>query len=294
MKNVSFEVNGDEGFAIVCSDPRLNRVYAYTEKGAFSDTTFNKGLAATLFNIPSIIEDDIDRYYTLEEDPVTRAEPSSTVIIGPLVQTTWNQTAPYNNNLATCTSGGSGGHVYTGCVTTAVAQVIAYYNFPSTYSNWYNLSTLRTTSNISTSSPYAGDIAEFMRVVGLGIQATFGCSSTSASMNNAYSYIVGLGYYNLNKKTDANIRIDWLYQNLLTGNIHLTSGFTKNPRVGHAWIWDGIYCVANSSTVSTLHSLHCNWGWGGYDDGWYANYEQPASKNKPYLDDNVQIYIDMY
>jgi hypothetical protein len=87
------------------------------------------------------------------------------------------------------------------------------------------------------------------------------------------------------------------YRNLRDGDVHITSGFTKRPRKGHAWIWDGIYCVANSNNVSKLYALHCNWGWGGYCDGWYYNnlHETPNNgSGKPYLDDNVQLYFSMY
>ncbi|MDR1583775.1 MAG: C10 family peptidase [Prevotellaceae bacterium] len=297
LETIVFELDGNEGFAIACSDPRVNRVYAYTEKGSISDTTFNVGLAATLFDIPKIVEKDVENYYTKEPEITTRSGAYTTVTYGPYLQTAWNQTAPYNNNLATCTSGGSGGHVYTGCTTTAVAQVVAYYNFPATYSSLYNLGTLRTLYNIGSSHSQVDNVAELMRVVGLGIQANFGCTSTGATMANAHSFLSGLGYYNLTRANDANINLTTLYQNLRDGNVHLTSGFTKNPRVGHAWVWDGFYGVANGTNVSTVNSIHCNWGWGGSCNGWYSQnlMETPNNNNHgTYLDDNVQLYINMY
>ena len=35
----------------------------------------------------------------------------------------------------------------------------------------------------------------------------------------------------------------------MKGNPHLTSGFRKNPRGGHTWIWDGIRGYVNGSSI---------------------------------------------
>lgn len=94
-----------------------------------------------------------------------------------------------------------------------------------------------------------------------------------------------------------------LAYNLYLGYPHLTSGFTKNPREGHAWIWEGIDCYYTSIVPSdnkvylaanSQVMVYCNWGWGiGEDNGWYAqaNMEKPLRMTKPFLDDNDQIYI---
>lgn len=303
LETVFFESEGQDGFAIACSDSRINRVYAFTENGSLADTTFNEGLASVISGIPFIVKQDIENYYTQEQKETieTKADPYKVVTIGPLVQTAWNQGAPYNNNLAACTAGG---HVLTGCVATAVAQVIAYYNYPATYSNWYNLPVLRTLNSIWTGHAQARNVAEFMRVVALGVKSNFGCESTGAKLYDAHVYFNSLGYYNLTRKNNANVNLTTLYRNMRRENIHLTSGFNKKPRAGHAWIWDGIYCVANSTDIGEFYALHCNWGWGGYCDGWYATFETPDptpnnhddddNNHTTYLDDNIQLYIAMY
>ena len=56
------------------------------------------------------------------------------ITVEPLLTTEWNQTAPYNNQ---CPSNESG-HCYTGCVPTAVAQVMRYWKWPATY-DWDNM-----------------------------------------------------------------------------------------------------------------------------------------------------------
>lgn len=291
LETVRFQKSDTQGFAIATTDPRINRVYAYTENGQVADTIFNKGLAATLQKIQWIVEKDIENFYK-EENVVTKANDSyKNVVIGPLLQTAWSQGTPYNNMLGTCYTGG---HVVAGCVTVAVAQTIAYYNYPTSYSSTYNLSTLRTQKTISPSSTYAPTVANFIKAVGLGCKINFGCEASGGSISNAQSYLQGLGFYNMTRDDDANIDLNQLYRNLQKGNVHITSGFTKNPRSGHAWIWDGISAKVNSTTISAFYSLHCNWGWGGSSDGWYADYETPNNNIGTFLDDNVQLYISMY
>ena len=140
LETIKFQKDGTYGFAIATNDPRLNSVYAYTEDGQLSDTIFNIGLAETLSKIPLIVEKEIENYYTAEENGNETTRALNGEVIGPLVKTAWNQTAPYNDKLGTCSNGE---HVVAGCVTVAVAQTIAYYDYPVSYSSTYNLSTLR-------------------------------------------------------------------------------------------------------------------------------------------------------
>ena len=55
-------------------------------------------------------------------------ELQSVTAVGPLISTTWNQSAPYNN---LCPGTGSN-KAYVGCVATAMAQLMKYYNWPTT------------------------------------------------------------------------------------------------------------------------------------------------------------------
>ena len=63
LETVRFQKSDTQGFAIATTDPRINRVYAYTENGQVADTIFNKGLAATLQKIQWIVEKDIENFY---------------------------------------------------------------------------------------------------------------------------------------------------------------------------------------------------------------------------------------
>jgi len=54
----------------------------------------------------------------------------ATTVVDPLIRTKWNQNI-YYNRLCPEASGGPDGHALTGCVATAMAQVMKYWNYPS-------------------------------------------------------------------------------------------------------------------------------------------------------------------
>ena len=56
---------------------------------------------------------------------------TGTVVIPPLLQTTWNQGC-YFNTLCPADPAGPCGHVWTGCTATAMAQIMKFWNYPTT------------------------------------------------------------------------------------------------------------------------------------------------------------------
>lgn len=63
---------------------------------------------------------------------VNSSEVISDVTVGPLCASEWNQGYPYN---MFCPSGNFSGYAPTGCVPTAMAQIMYFWQYPSTY-NW--------------------------------------------------------------------------------------------------------------------------------------------------------------
>ncbi len=68
---------------------------------------------------------------------VNSSEALSTKTVGPLCATEWSQNDPYN---MLCPSGNYNGHAPTGCVPTAMAQIMYFWKYPSTY-NWSAMQT---------------------------------------------------------------------------------------------------------------------------------------------------------
>lgn len=304
LYTLTFEKLGSKGYSIVTDDPRVSRVYAYTENGQLSDTTYNLGLAATLSSIPLICKKDIENHYNLlaEDSLSTKASQIKHVVIGPLVQTHWNQTAPYNGE---CPSGCAYDFFYegrtpAGCTPVAIAQVIACLDKPSTrYMGVFDYSKLTSEPTISTFSSNADMVAKLVHHVGVKCNTKYDCKGSGALIESVDDLFYIFGYTCTFVK-DANVNLNDLCTNLGAGIPHITCGYRKNAaHEGHTWIWDGIEANVTITergrkedyVVNQLMTLHCNWGHGGSSDGWFANYEQEGEGTLPYLDDNCQGYI---
>jgi len=210
---------------------------------------------------------------------------SVSTTIYPFITTKWNQDTPYN---LLCPKVGSLTHGYTGCVATAMSQILKYYNYPSTskgsggYStvvgndtivrlatinttyNWNNMS--NTYTNNSATTPANIAVAELMRDAGYGANMEYGTTgsaatnidATKAFANNFTYNPYSLKYLMKELYTDD----EWaqiIYNEIKNKRPILYGGSTKTNE-GHAFVFDGI---------NTDGNVDVNWGWGGACDGWY-------------------------
>ena len=130
-----YENADGEGWVIIAADDAVTPVLAYSNTGHFRTD-----------NMPSNIRKWVGKYNNfikkIEDDGVVASEetsaqwkklrkglpddPAGTIIVGPLVTTQWDQDDPYYN---LCPGNGSS-KAYTGCVATAMAQVMNYWEWP--------------------------------------------------------------------------------------------------------------------------------------------------------------------
>jgi len=201
--------------------------------------------------------------------------------VGPLMSTVWGQRATFNDLVQNenCTSSTTP----TGCVATAMAQVMNYHEFPNNYV-WNDMPD----DNIGTM-----EIARLMRDIGEEVNMDYSCTGSGAHMKDAASAFSGdFGYQSVNytefNQTTVKQQLGWDRPVILSGynkkekNCFLFFCSTKHTE-GHAWVCDGyksnFYCEAG---VSYLY-LHMNWGWGGFLNGWFGfNTWNPDGDNYQY------------
>lgn len=201
--------------------------------------------------------------------------------IAPQVKVTWNQSAPYNNDCPVI----NGQHAVTGCVATAMAQLMSYYKYPTngtgTVSVEVNGQTLsmnlaNTTldwANMLDSYPTATSgtevqrkaVSQLMKACGYSVNMNYGVYASGAASAYVATALVD------NFKYDAGIsyvercnysRADWhnlIYNNLKNCGPVCYGGNSTNG--GHAFICDG---------YSSDGFFHFNWGWGGAYNGYYS------------------------
>ncbi len=198
--------------------------------------------------------------------------------LDPLVPSKWNQDFPYNI-MCPENSGGPGGHVYSGCVATAMAQVMYYWRYPlqgtgshsyyygqygtitanfgETEYDWYGMG-----NSISTKDPYP--IAELQFHCGVAVEMMYGPNGSGAfsqdvppALENYFGYSTD-AYFDHKDNYSTAEWINMLKDNLDNGYPLYYSGYGTPG--GHAFVCDG-YDDDN---------FHFNFGWSGTSDGYYS------------------------
>lgn len=294
---VNFKDNN--GYVIAASDDRETPIYAYIEKGKYSELdTLNKGYDAFVSALmESKINNKFDDYRYIDEERERiiyhrDEKPDTFEIMKPLLKNKWDQS--YYNLY--CPG------KYTGCVPTAFAQIFSYLKslcyieledngiLYSTKIDWDKIEYECSRNwGFTYSDDLRHQISVLMRYLGGIFKAEYKSDATSVNPKNAVSVLSDLNY-NISGLTDydaVNVMND-----LKKGNrIVFMSGFGRYYHVGfvfrkyvdgHGWVVDG-YIFSRKNNNESLY-MHCNWGWGGSCDGYFLSDVLNAEEN-PYYDD---------
>lgn len=282
INTVKIKINNNNGFAVLSTDERLNKIFYFTENGNLSDTTDIIPLKEYIDFIPFLAAEEI----THPEVYDTRAT-TQNILIAPIVPFKWGQSSPFNALTPECNCINCQGHMPIGCVTTASAQTLATIGtFKSTYFGSKDIDF----KNIpkfawQMTENQKSQISHFFHEVALCCQVKFECGGSGSYVKSAYQYFKDLGFsctYN-----EGGIDYQQLISELQKGYPHMMGGSTGSS--GHMWIVDGI----KSSGSTTFFS--CNWGWNGYCDGWVDGNPYTVTYNdettKAYSKNLRHIYI---
>ena len=207
----------------------------------------------------------------------------SITVVEPLLTTTWNQNYPYNY-FCPADVNAPDGRVYAGCLATAMAQVMKYWNYPETgegsYSyTHYNYGTLtanfgETTYNwdlmpdyITYDSPQENidAVATLIYHCGISVDMDYGPYGSSAYYYKVPNVLKTFFKYSsattLESKTEYSDEgwIAMLKSELDEGRPLYYCGNNENN--GHAFVCDG---------YRSDDYFHINWGWSGYLDDYWA------------------------
>ncbi|MBQ3733777.1 MAG: C10 family peptidase, partial [Bacteroidales bacterium] len=277
-------------FVMVSADTRVLPILAYSTETGFSGDDVPETLGWFLdmytqqiaYAIQHLSDADCEENVNAWNQWLSNEMPvmATAATVGPLVQTSWSQSYPYNAQCPEDPSG-SGGHVVTGCVATAMAQIIRYWQYPTqgigshSYSGDYGVQSVDFSAatydyslmplSLSPSSPEAqiNEVAKLMYHCGVSVDMIYGTNGSGASTHNAaYALNTYFGYSGVIEKyrssyTDEN----WIA--LLKGELNNLRPilYSGSGTGGHAFVCDG---------YDNSNSFHFNWGWGGYYDGYYT------------------------
>lgn len=273
------------GFAIIGGDAAAREVLGFADEGTFDPDNMPEGMKELLKCYERDIAHAAERpklATSPDELPTTPAyDPHSFFTVNPLLNTRWGQNSPYSSKLPNRA-------FPTGCVATAAAQVMKYYNYPTqgigqksftrkvegtTYTfeadfenttyDWANMLDDYSTTTYTTAQ--ADAVGTLMYHVGVANDLYYGYSSTDGFYPDCSGLQTYFGY-NPNAqyvKRDDLEGYGWdqiIHNELLA---HHPVFYTATADVGgHAFVIDGF--EPNSAT------FHINWGWNGGSNGYFS------------------------
>lgn len=271
------------GYIVVAADDAVPALLGY------SDAQLSKeGETAPSFDywIQSLGR-QIARASALENESGRRVLPKyarpERAVIKPLCTTEWTQDAPYNNYCPKMTQQPT----VTGCVATAMSQVMKYHNWPQRGTGLLryvpsglgrqlslDLSKIpefdwgRMLDNYNKVASYTDEeakaVANLMRAAGYSVEMNYGTEASGAQqykivgalVNNFY-YDKGIRYLNRNNYYMS----EWeneIYKSLSEDGPVILGG--QSTMGGHSFVCDG---------YDKDGYFHINWGWGGMSDGYF-------------------------
>ncbi len=308
FRNVSSEAGFDHlyifnnenggGFVILSADDAAIPVLGYSETDRFDASNmpdnfrwwlrgYDRTIASLIERNVAVSEEVAQQWNNLAEGrfPVELTRDA----VSPLLLTRWDQDAPYNGSCP----GTTYNRAVTGCVATAMAQVMKYHrcpatgtgshsydcnysqygypnygtlsaNFGATTYDWDNMLNTYASANSGTAAQRDA-VATLMFHCGVSVEMMY-----SPEGSGAYTYDVAtalrtyFGYKNtLSYKMRAN-HSDSQWMNCLKSDLNAGRPVIyggAGDEGGHCFVCDGY----NSSNY-----FHFNWGWSGQQDGYYA------------------------
>ena len=269
-----FDRGENEGYVIVSGDDQTIDVLGYCENGNFDYDQLPPQLQELLGEYARQIE-------AIQAGAPVLKLPANHPKIEPFMSCKWSQGAPYNNLCPL----DDGKRSVTGCVATAMAQIL-YYNREKSvtetqadipgYSTWTKGISV---SGIAAGAPIDWDnmkdtysssndlqkqaVAQLMLYCGVSVKMDYTNGSSGAQIydvvdacKNYFGYGNSVQYMNQFSSEDELDRL--VYTELAAGRPVYLGGYTGNWE-GHAFLTCGY----------ENQRYYINWGWGGQSDGFY-------------------------
>lgn len=279
----------NKGYTIVSADDRLPEIVGYAKQGNYTEDTLPEAYVEFITAYQKFVEEvkagNPHALRTAAEAKALRESASYTQpTVAPLLgNIQWNQGDPYNRM---CPEYDGVNKAVTGCVATAMAQVMGYWKYPSqlqadipgyttgTYNinvpgiskdtdgtyDWDNILPQYKSGNFN--DDQANAVAKLMHHCGVAVQMNYGPSSGAVVYPERLSKYFGYDKdFMVKVRRESYSMQEWntlIDNELIAKRPVLYSGQSSSS--GHQFVCDG-------SDGKGLY--HINWGWGGYQDGYF-------------------------
>ena len=277
-----FNYAGNRGYMILAGDDVAMPVLGYNDQGSIDAEALPPQLEWWLQEYARQIEYAVAHgASTVSRD--AQPEGPKAQAIAPMIKTYWDQGAPYNNKCPMLNAQ----RTYTGCVATAMAQVMKYFNYPAVGQNsisyndedgcgkrlslnfakrrfdWDNM--LDTYKAGEYTDAQAEAVASLMQAAGYSVKMSYAADASGALAMNIKRGLVR--YFNYDPNIEYALRsyysaTEWkqkIIDNLQNVGPILYGGASMIGG-GHSFVLDG---------YDGNGYFHFNWGWSQMSDGYY-------------------------
>ena len=282
------------GYILISADNRMKPILAYS---------YNKNFI--IEDVPENIQWILNHYYQQQQIIFEYMDsPTSEILekwnyyssnyvhnasrdVSPLIEAEWNQDYSWNRECPE-DSAGPGGHVFAGCVAVAAAQLMHYWEFPESgnASKSYNHNDYGELSvdfeymnydfSLMPNTYSSQETEEFLFHIGVAYSMNYGpegsgtsTANTLYALPNFFSYnddlqMIELDEYDTQSEYEEQLILELDNQRPVIYR-GCGDGSWLDDGGCHAWNVDG-YEENNSNDVF----FHCNWGWGGQQNGYFS------------------------
>lgn len=276
------------GFILVGGDDTLPEVLGYSETGTFSPSAMSPAMKGMLDNWDRQIE------YLLAHPGAKRSKAAATITpIEPLLgNTAWDQTEPYNAKCPTVQlydgwgDPAGTGPAATGCVATAVGQIMYYHQWPPvghgsvSYTSEgedesmninvtfegtsYNWDAMLPSLDKESPAEAVDAVSTLLYHLGAGLESVYGAAtgaldiSVAPALTKYFDYDRGIRY--LARDYVPGNEWDAIILQELKAKRPIAYGGVTRRQEGHFFVLDG---------VDASGYYHINWGWSGMENGYY-------------------------
>ncbi len=274
-----------QGFILISGDDRTSPYIGYSFDNNFQLNNMPSNLSFVINNykntiLSNIINDVEQSAQVLNEwnkylsDNVSQNRERN---VSPLIDAEFDQSGSWNDALSVF-----GFYGPVGCVAVSMSQIMYYWEYPSQgqgSNSYYEDDYGQLEVDFSTSyydfdnmaATYATNASrQLLYHTGISVNMDYDNSGSGAAVEGVYpsaEYALPM-YFNYSQDIDVEYLENYTqteFRNILKNELELSrpilySGYEdENYNGGHAWNVDGYQG----------NNLHCNWGWGGWNNGYF-------------------------
>lgn len=286
-----FNFENNQGYAVMSGDSRYPSLIALAEEGSYDEEEImsNPGTDIYYGNLGDVIiigpknpNPPNPGWVGSTEYPVYGEWSNTIYSPNGTCKVKWGQQSPFNNYCPLI----NGTRALTGCVATAMAQIMAVHKYPASYDgysfNWDSMTAGSRYWNVTNSAQ--DNIARLMERLGLGknLDMNYGTYASGANQKNCRRTFQSFGYSS--PGTLGDYTTESVIPDLKAGYPIMIIGYAQEKSDGHAWIGHGLLMRSRTvkmydsntnqfkySKTETQYYVLCNWGWSGSSDGYYLS-----------------------